>query len=165
MKRFLAPTLALALLASAALAQPGGRPGAGQGRARTERTLWWNSPAFIESLSLSTDQREKMDAAWERFQASVGERSKSVGSRKSFHEALEQGRWEEARKALDTMADAARVPLKASGELKIAVLEQLSDEQRQKLATEHATLLRQTWSPRPAWGQGRGPRGGARGPR
>jgi Spy/CpxP family protein refolding chaperone len=149
------------LAAPAALAQ--GRPGAAPA-AGPERVLWWNDSDVIETLALTKDQRKKMDAAWAKYEKARPERTVHAQSRRALEDALVAGRWDDARKQLKTLADAAQAPILAGGELKITVLQALSPEQLAKIKSDHVMLLRQPWAPRPSWAAVTRPQGAQRGP-
>ena len=68
-----------------------------------------------------------------------------------FHEALEQGDGDRARRELDAWADRERAGVRAQGDLKIGVLSLLTEQQRKALASAYSRLIRQTWMPRPSW--------------
>ena len=114
---------------------------------------------MIEKLSLSSEQRKKMDEAYAAFEKRLQDRAKAGAARSSFQAALEAGRFDDARKDLKAISETAGVPAEAMGELKIATLEQLTDDQRATLKEEYPMLVRQQWSPRPSWASRRRPQG------
>jgi Spy/CpxP family protein refolding chaperone len=105
----------------------------------------------IEKLSLSGDQRAEMDRLFETYRNAKRSRAKQGKARTAFHEALEQGDEERARKQLASWAEAEAALIQALGKLKIGVLALLSEEQRKTLALAYPRLLPQPWMPRPSW--------------
>ena len=112
-------------------------------RARaSESKVWWNTPAVVERLSLTDEQREKMDGYLEAYrQTESGE-----NRRPSFGDALADGNWREARKELKQLEDQAVASIRVRGELKINVLSALSDDQRKTLVERYRRLITQRWT-------------------
>lgn len=136
-----------------AAAQPRAR-----GRVSGSRLVWWNDLRVVEELSLSEEQREKMDAYLEAFRQTAPPDGQETFA--SFMEALGAGEWKEARSELKRLSEQASAPIRARGELKIDVLSVLSDEQREKLAERYPRLIRQRWTAvggRPPAGRRPGP--------
>jgi Spy/CpxP family protein refolding chaperone len=104
---------------------------------------WWNSPQMVETLSLSAEQREKMDAALAAYRRLVtGEGRETLAS---FHAALAAGDWDAARAGLKQLSERSAVQMQARGDLKLDVLRVLDDEQRALLVERYPGLLRQGW--------------------
>ena len=122
---------------------------AAKGRRKAVEEMWWNDPEVVSHLSLSEDQRKNMDGQYRAYLETGPPRLDSV-SRDAFVEALAAGDWDGARARIDEMAEAAVIPLRAHGELKIRLLRQLSDEQRQRFVEKYPQLLRRPWVARRA---------------
>jgi len=104
---------------------------------------WWNSPQLVEALSLSAEQREKMDASLAAYRESVtGEGRETLAS---FYAALAKGDWEAARADLKQLSERSAAQMQARGDLKLDVLRVLDDEQRALLVESYPGLLRQGW--------------------
>ena len=113
-----------------------------ESRARVLASMWWNEAALVEDLSLSGTVRSEMNRIYDSY---LDERPKSGAGRAAFRDALNEGDWEKARKRLDEAVALAGEPLRAQGELKIAILSLLSDAQRAKLAKKDPNPLSQPW--------------------
>lgn len=149
-----------------AAAQPGAKAAAAPeaaSRASSSPNGWWNEPAIIEKLTLSEEQRKKMDGSLEEFRKTLRE-IEGVAARDAFTDALTAGDWKKARAKLDELSKEASQPLLAHGRLKIDVLSTLSKEQLAKLVESYPRLIGQPWIRMPRRGGGGGgarPRGGA----
>ena len=131
-------------------------------RAAQERRHWWNDPAVVEKLGLSDAQRSTIDREFEAFQNGQGERGAVRQAQDAFYEALVQGDDDRARSKLDTMVSKMRKPAEALGALKIRVFSELSQEQRDLLASDYPSVVRQAWTPRASWKGGKGQKRPAR---
>ena len=146
--------LALALGGALAHAQPQeGKPAAAEPAAKAPARaprghLWWNDDELVAKLSLSAEQRQRMDAAYEKFQK---ERANPAKAREAFHTALRQGRLDEARRELTTWAGAESAQVSAAGGMKLDILSVLDAEQRKQLQASNPNLVNSVWVPRPAW--------------
>jgi Spy/CpxP family protein refolding chaperone len=108
---------------------------------------WWNSPQVIEALTLTEAQRKKMDEHLASFHKKVsGEGSQTASS---FYEAVEAGKWDEARADLKSLSQQSTERIVAQGELKIEVLSELDADQRAKLKERYSRLIRQPWGNAP----------------
>src|SRR5262245_36285334 len=121
---------ALALAALAASAQepakqpPAKHPPAARAAAKQAAPpvqLWWNDPHLVESLSLSAEQRKKMDALFEKHPigAPPGAPGMASKERSAYFSALRAGDVEGARKQLAVWAQAADRELREAGELRV----------------------------------------------
>jgi len=122
---------------------------AAKGRQKAVEAMWWNDPEIVDHLSLSEDQRKNMDGQYRTYLETGPPRVDSV-ARDAFVEALAAGDWNGARARLDDMAEAAVIPLRAHGELKIRLLSQLSKEQHQRFVEKYPQLLKRPWVTRRA---------------
>ena len=118
--------------------------------------VWWNSPPIVKQLSLSDEQRAKMDGYLEVYRRT----GSGDNPRSSFTDALAAGSWREARAQLKQVEDQAVASIRTRGELKIDVLSVLNEDQRKTLVERYGRLIRQRWanamqSPEPT-GQGPG---------
>lgn len=124
--------------------QGAGAPPTG-GPARRGRTVWWNEREIVEALSLSEEQRKKMDGridAWRQ-----ANREESPATFASFNEALSLGNWDKARSELEQLSKQTSEPLRARGELKIDLLSTLSDEQLAILVERYPRVIYQPLLP------------------
>jgi Spy/CpxP family protein refolding chaperone len=143
-------------LGAIALAAVSATPVAGVAQVGEPRTAapvrhsWWNDEVLAKQLSLTPEQRRKMDAAWQTKKQAPRQASATAGSR-DFYAALEAGEWDRARRQIAEVPKTLPNPVPATLEGKLAVVQLLTDEQRQKLAEEHPDLLQRRWDPRPTW--------------
>lgn len=117
-------------------------PRSAQSRAQALKSMWWNDAALVEDLSLSDAVRTRMNRLYDAY---LDERPQIGAGRAAFRDALDEGDWEKARKRLDEAVVEAGEPLRAQGELKIAIFSLLTDEQRAKLAKRNPNPIRQPW--------------------
>jgi Spy/CpxP family protein refolding chaperone len=145
--------LALALGAAPAPAQQApGRPAAlGGGAGAPGGHLWWNDPEVGEKLSLTVEQRARMDELYRKVQQQNEARGNPVAARDAYLAALREGDMERARTRLAAWADAEDAALRGMGTLRIEVLSLLSAEQRKALASLKPDLIGVPWNPRHAW--------------
>lgn len=115
--------------------RPGVRAGAGA-------SAWWNEQKLVGELSLTEEQRRKMDAHLDSYR---GEAPGDV-RRTPFNEALQGGDEERAREELAKLSDLAAASVRTRGELKINVLSVLTDEQRKILVERYPRLISQPWA-------------------
>lgn len=143
-------------------AQPGAKAGAAPeaGQAGSSANGWWNEPTVVEKLTLSEEQRKKMDGYLDTFRKVLRE-AEGAAARDAFTEALTAGDWKKARSKLDELSAASSQPLLAHGQLKIDVLSTLSKEQLAKLAESYPRLIGQPWIRTPQRRGGARQRGGA----
>lgn len=161
----LAPGASLAQEGAAAEKQAADEPAAAAEPAPAARSgprVWWNDDQAVETLSLSEEQREKMDAYLAEYREKSDRESRLTPD--AFFDALRGGDWAKARAELKRLSDDAMVPVEARGNLKIEVLALLSDEQLAKLVERYPQLIERPWVRGPR-APGRGPRPGARGGR
>lgn len=119
-------------------------PAAAQGASPTERA-WWNQPPLIDALSLTPDQRAKMDVLLQQAvetQRAAQERQRD--QQRKLKEALEAGRWDAAREAAAAAADGITTSWRTQTNLKIDVLACLDPTQQRLVMEQHRYLLRQT---------------------
>lgn len=103
--------------------------------------LWWNDAGIVKSLSLTDEQRKKMDAYLAAYRQKVPEARR----RAAYHEALSKGNWAEARKELDKLSHFADESVRTRGSLKIEALSLLSKEQHKKLVDHFPRLIYKPW--------------------
>jgi len=119
-------------------------PAAVQGASLTEHA-WWNQDDLVGALSLTTEQRAKMDAlllqSMERLHAAQQQQREQ---QRQLKEALEAGNWEAARHAADAAAEGMSAAWRAQTTLKIDVLALLDPNQQQLVTTQYRQVLRQT---------------------
>ena len=122
-------------------------------------TLWWNDPMIVDEISLTAQQRQKMDAAYEQFHKRTSEGPRTGDLRNEFFEAVEAGDWKRGRSILETWREQAVVPIQAMGDLKLEVMPLLSAEQREKLMASYPRIVKRQWRPVVRWA-GKPPEGG-----
>jgi Spy/CpxP family protein refolding chaperone len=106
---------------------------------------WWNQPDLVDALSLTTEQRAKMDALL--VQATEGLRAAQQRQReqqRALKEALEAGNWDAARQATDAAAAGMTAAWRAQTTLKIDVLSLLDPDQQRLVTSQYRQVLRQT---------------------
>jgi Spy/CpxP family protein refolding chaperone len=139
-----APTSPPAPAAEAAQRQRAPRPAAIQSAALTERA-WWNQADLVDALSLTGEQRARMDALLLQSMQSL--RAAQQGQReqqRALKEALEAGNWEAARRAADAAAASMTTAWRAQTMLKIDVLALLDPDQQRLVTSQYRQVLRQT---------------------
>jgi Spy/CpxP family protein refolding chaperone len=142
--------VALALLSSLA-AQATAQESADQQKRMDQRrekimsNVWWNQPQKIESLSLTEEQRGKMDAHLEAYldQRRVYAQDKDVYQ--SFAAALEKGDAEAAGVAREQVLENLAAPMRIQLDLMITATAELTAEQRKIIASEHPLLFKRPW--------------------
>lgn len=147
--------LAALALAGPGAAQPAEKAGeaagsekageaAGSAPARGPRNGWWNDPKVVEQLTLSEEQRKKMDGYYENFREAL-RAGEGREARSAFTEALKAGDWKKARSSLAQLSKESSLPVQTHGELKIDILSTLSKEQLAKLVEGYPRLIAQPW--------------------
>ncbi len=127
-------------------------PGMADAQQDRKRILWWNDPMIVDELSLSDDQRRKMDRAYRDFQRTVEPLKREPTTQRPYLEALEGGDWKAAKSESGKWLDATLAPKRAMIEMKLAILPLLSADQRARLLEKYPRLIRRNWSPNPRWG-------------
>jgi len=111
------------------------------GAAREDAALWWDDPEIVKALSLSDEQRKKMNEVLAKYRANVPRNPKP----EAFHETLVQGDWKAARKEGDKVAEVAAESVRMRGALKIDVLSLLTKEQLGILVDRYPRLIYTPW--------------------
>jgi hypothetical protein len=115
-------------------------------RAAMMQRLWWNQPSLIAALGLSDEQRGKMDQLFTRsMEDQHSAQLQQPVKRRALEDAIATGNWQSARTASAELNSAMNAMWTAQTELKISVLSLLSDQQRQTLSAQYASLLRRPW--------------------
>ncbi len=142
---------AAALLLSMAAASPpvAAAPADGIAAIRQKNLLsraWWNQPEITESLNLTDEQKQKMDAVLlASIQGQMKIQAQQTESRHQFEQALSGGDWSAAQKASEQSRQHAAEAWGKGDDLKIAVFRVLDDHQRQTLASKYPDLVRGSW--------------------
>jgi Spy/CpxP family protein refolding chaperone len=135
--------------------QPGGKaaaPAGANAAAEAPRGhLWWNDDKVVAELSLTGEQRKRMDALLAKVKTSQEAAPGPMKLREKFHAALRQGKLDEARKALSEWAESEKQLTRAMGGLKLDVMSLLSAEQWTKVQAMQPNLAGVSWSPRASW--------------
>ena len=136
------PVSPKAVKGKAGVAKPGGRAKVPTpGGPKDPSALWWNDPAIAKALSLTDEQRNKMEAHLTTYRKDVprGRRADA------FHETLVQGVWAKARSENKKLSDIAGTSVRLRGNLKVDVLSVLSAEQHQQLVDKYPRLIYKPW--------------------
>jgi Spy/CpxP family protein refolding chaperone len=123
---------------------PGG-PGAKapvRGGLKDNTALWWNDPGMTKILSLTDEQRKKMNDTLAAYRKSVPTDRRPD----AFHETLVQGNWKQARSENEKVASVAQMSVHMRGKLKIDVLSSLSKEQLALLVDRYPRLIYKPWT-------------------
>jgi Spy/CpxP family protein refolding chaperone len=139
-----APTSQPAPAAEAAPRRRAPLPAAIQSASLTEHA-WWNQADLVDALSLTGEQRARMDALLLQSMQSL--RAAQQGQReqqRALKEALDAGNWEAARRAADAAAASMTTAWRAQTMLKIDVLALLDPDQQRLVTTQYRQVLRQT---------------------
>jgi Spy/CpxP family protein refolding chaperone len=107
-----------------------------------ESALWWNDPGIQKALSLSDEQRKKIEAYLAAFRAKVPPKVEL----QAFHETLVQRDWKQARSENKKLAERAEASVGMRGKLKIDVLLVLTPEQHQILVDKFPRLIYKPWA-------------------
>jgi len=110
--------------------------------AASENALWWNDPVTQEALTLTDEQREKMDGYLAAYRKQLPPDRRAA----AFHESLVQGTWKQARSENKKLSELAEAAVRTRGALKIDVLALLSKEQHQKLVDQYPRLIYKAWA-------------------
>jgi Spy/CpxP family protein refolding chaperone len=102
---------------------------------------WWNDTKIVKALSLTDEQRKKMNERLTAYHAKVPENRKP----ETFHETLVQGDWKAARGENEKLAKTAAKGIEMRGMLKIDILSLLSEEQRKALVDKYPRLIYKPW--------------------
>ena len=110
----------------------------------TERA-WWNQSELIDALSLTPEQRERMDALLLRsLEMQRAAQQQQRQQQRASKEALEAGNWDAARQAALAAADSMATAWRAQTTLKIDVLALLDPNQQRLVTSQYRQVLRQT---------------------
>jgi hypothetical protein len=110
----------------------------------TERA-WWNQPDLIGALTLTAEQRARMDALLLHSLATQrAAQQQQQEQQRTLKEALEGGNWDAARQAAAAAADGMTTAWRTQTTLKIDVLALLDPSQQQLLKSQYRQVLRQT---------------------
>ena len=113
--------------------------------------LWWNDDKVVAELSLTGEQRKRMDALLAKVKTSQEAAPSPIKLREKFHAALRQGKLDEARSALSEWAESEKQLARAMGGLKLDVMSLLSQEQWKKVQAMLPYLAGISWAARPSW--------------
>ena len=103
--------------------------------------IWWNDQGIVKALTLTDQQRTKMEKYLNSYRESVPPAQRPD----AFHEALLQGKWKNAHAESEKVAKAASASVRMRANLKIDVLSVLSKEQLQKLVDQQPRLIYKPW--------------------
>lgn len=110
----------------------------------TERA-WWNQPDLVGALTLTAEQRAKMDALLlHSLETQRAAQQQQQEQQRKLKEALDGGNWEAARQAATAAADGMTTAWRTQTTLKIDVLALLDPNQQQLVKSQYRQLLRQT---------------------
>ena len=105
---------------------------------------WWNQDDMIEALSLTPEQRAKMDALLlQSMEAQRAAQHRQREQQRALREALDAGKWDAARQAADAAADSITAAWRAQIVLKIDVLALLDPDQQRLVTSRYRHVLRQ----------------------
>ncbi len=107
--------------------------------------IWWNQPDKIQVLTLTAEQRQKMDTFLTGFFKQAPRPNDRQKNMSVFTSALAKGDWEAADKAVEAMAAAAAKPIHVTTGLMIDVLQVLSPVQLRTFTARYPELLRRPW--------------------
>ena len=108
---------------------------------RGEKALWWNDPGIQKALTLTDEQRAKMNGYLAAYRKKLPQERRAA----AFHETLVQGTWKQARTENERLSALAGGAVRMRGELKIDVLSVLSKEQHKKLVDRFPRLIYKPW--------------------
>ena len=115
-----------------------------QSASLTDRA-WWNQPDLVDALSLTPEQRAKMDALLLQSMDSLrAAQQRQHEQQRVLKEALDAGKWDAARQAADAAADGITAAWRAQTTLKIDVLALLDPDQQRLVTSRYRQVLRQT---------------------
>jgi len=105
-------------------------------------TLWWDDPKITKALSLTDEQREKMNAHLKAHR----EKMPALWKMESFHENLVQRDWKAADDESQRISKVAERALRMRGQLKVNVLSVLTEEQHKLVVDGFPRLIYKPWT-------------------
>ena len=106
---------------------------------------WWNQSELVDALSLTPEQRAKMDALLQQsMDAQRAAQEQQREQQRKLKEALEAGNWDAARQAAAAAAEGMTTAWHTQTTLKIDVLALLDLDQQRLVLSQYRQVLRQT---------------------
>jgi hypothetical protein len=138
-----ATTLTLLLILIAASMAAHGQP---DPWSRQINQAWWHQANNIEALELSTETSKRMDDHARAFlQEYSASRNQQINNQREFLKHAGRGEWDEARELIEKVAESTAKHARGNRLLKISILQELSEQQRQVLVENFPALINQTW--------------------
>jgi|GEM_PF-5493316 len=106
---------------------------------------WWNAEPLKSKLALTPAQRTRMDEALRRHLETLHRMAKEPVASEAFLIGLETGDLKTARQKVKSLEAAAADSARSAAEMKLAVVEALSTEQRTTLLEARPRILRTNW--------------------
>ena len=107
--------------------------------------IWWNQDSKIKALSLTEEQRSKMDG---HLQAYLDARQVYASERdayQAFKKALGRGDMEAAENAREEILENLEAPMRLQLDLMITATGELTAEQRKQVASDYPKLFSRPW--------------------
>ena len=120
---------------------PGKAKGPAAAARKGEKPLWWHDPKIQKALTLTDEQRGKMDGVLADYRKNMPPERRPT----AFHETLVQGTWKQARTESEKLSGLAGTAVRRRGDLKIDVLSVLSKEQHKTLVDRFPSLIYKPW--------------------
>ena len=106
---------------------------------------WWNQSELVDALSLTPEQRTKMDALLQQsMDAQRAAQEQQREQQRKLKESLEAGNWDAARQAAAAAAEGMTTAWRTQTTLKIDVLASLDPDQQRLILSQYRQVLRQT---------------------
>lgn len=140
------PTYFLLILLLAAGSTANAAPGQPDPWSRQIDNTWWNQAGNIEALELSEETRKVMDDHAVAFlQSHTDRRNEQSANQRAFLRHAGQGEWDQARERAELVAESTANYALGVRMLKISILRELSDRQRDAMVENLPALINQTW--------------------
>jgi hypothetical protein len=106
---------------------------------------WWNTEPLVTRLSLTAEQRKVMDEALRTHLEAERSDKGARAATAAFLSQVEDGHLKDARKEIQGMEEAAAREVRSAAEMKIAVAEALSSQQRITLLRARPRIFQVDW--------------------
>ena len=111
---------------------------------------WWNNPAKIEELGLTSDQREQMNNEIAAYLEAIASERSQQKINKELNHAIVVGSWDAARELAKELAATTTDKALQQSMLKIKIMSLLTGDQRKLFAAKYPRLLERQWPQTPA---------------
>ena len=107
--------------------------------------IWWNQDSKIKALSLTEEQRSKMDAHLEAYLDARRVYATEKEAYQDFKDALGSGDMEAAENAREKILKNLDAPMRLQLDLMITATGELTADQRKQVASDYPKLFTRPW--------------------